>query len=217
MLRFLQLSKARTFWPPYRREKKHNKAIIPSGEKAQKTPQKGVMQPLPQTTPFPLRGDRNTNPMQPAFKTGFLVTWSIGVPRSELLRPTGFLANFFQKSFSGAKIVPGRFQRPRARGQNSCTPKSKKFYTHGLRVSRALRAPSAPFGRKSPRPACPPGSPPCCGPGHRRRHRTPCFTWQVYPRRTGNARDRILHRNKWRNVQKGNQTCTRTIPYSGPF
>ena len=35
-------------------------------------------------------------------------------------------------------------------------------------------------GRR-PRPfffsACPPGSPPCCGPGRRRRHRTPCFTW----------------------------------------
>ena len=28
--------------------------------------------------------------------------------------------------------------------------KSRKLYTHGLRVSRGLRAPSAPFGRKSP-------------------------------------------------------------------
>ena len=31
-------------------------ATIPSGEKAQKAPQKGAMQPLPQTTRFPPKG-----------------------------------------------------------------------------------------------------------------------------------------------------------------
>ena len=90
--------------------------------------------------------------------------------------------------------------------------KSNKLYTDGLRVSRALRAPSAPFGRKSPRPfffpACPPGSPPCCGPGRsRRRHRTPCFTWHPT---ADKARERIRHRNS-KGVLQSQETPCREI------
>ena len=90
------------------------------------------------------------------------------------------------------KWSPTKHRRKPARNapDRGIDNKSNNLYTHGLRVSRALRAPSAPFGRKSPRPfffpACPPGSPPCCGPGRRRRHRTPCLTWQ--PTTHGKAR-----------------------------
>ena len=55
------------------------------------------MQPLPQTTPSPLRGDRGTYPVQTAFKTGRLRSRPVGVSRSEIpqkMKCRSFLVHF---------------------------------------------------------------------------------------------------------------------------